>query len=208
MRALIYKDFASAKSTYLLAFGIMLAIAGYSVSHDMTMIIPFLFIYMPMILNTTSFSHEAQSGLPKFIFTTPITRKAYVASKYVIAVFFGALALISGMIIVVLEHMSLEIGLVICAVLFAIPILFSAIQIPFSLKFGDEKGRIIFIATYFLLFATTSYLGDSLIRLINLIQKISQRNACLVAAAIMAITLLFLAASMKIGVVIMKKKEY
>lgn len=208
MKALLYKDMVSAKTTYLLALAIMLAIAGYAVYHGAMIIIPFLFAFMPVILNAASFGNEAQSDFPKFVFTTPISRKAYVASKYILAVLFATMALISGLILFYLEHKSLNYAFVIAASSFAVPIIFSSFQIPFILKFGVEKGRIIVVAAYFLLFAITSYLGDTLSGFIHLVTKISQLNTYVIAGALIAAAILILTVSNNIGVSIMKRKEY
>ena len=56
MKALLYKDLVSGKSTYLLALVIVLVIAVYLTFNEAMVIIPFLFAFMPMVLNTISFA--------------------------------------------------------------------------------------------------------------------------------------------------------
>ncbi len=208
MKALLYKDFVSAKSTYLLALVMILVIATYLTYHGAMVIISLLFVFMPVILNASSFVNETKSDFPKFAFTTPITRKAYVKSKYTVAVLFGIMALVSGFILVYLEYKSLNLALMIGALSFLLPILFSAIQIPFIIKFGEEKARLLVVAANFLLFAVASFLGDSFAGIIELIQNIRQVNAWVIAGLICAVTILILIVSQNIGVAIIKAKEY
>jgi len=208
MKALFYKDFVSAKSTYLLSLAIMVVIAGSAVYRDKIILIPFMFVIMPMILNAISFGNEVQSNFPKFAFTTPISRKTYVKSKYGFAIIFGIVAFAFSLIIFYLEHENLDFALIMGVISFAIPIIFSAVQMPFILKFGLEKGRIIMVATYALLFITMSLLGEYLDGIMGLVQKISQLNSYIVSGFIFAIAVLILVISKNIGVAIIKAKEY
>ena len=208
MKALLYKDLVSGKSTYLLALVIMLFVAFYVTSNGAMILIPILFVFMPMLLNTVSFRNESTSDFPKFAFTTPFTREDYVKSKYSVAILFGIMALISGFILFYHEYESLNLALIIGAAFFALPIIISAIQIPFILKFNEEKGGIIVVATNFLIFALAHFMGDSLGRLIILIQKLSYLNVYLTAGVIFAITIIVFTVSKNIGVAITKRKEY
>jgi len=208
MKALLYKDLVSGKSTYLLALVIVLVIAAYLTFNEAMVIIPFLFAFMPMVLNTISFSKETKSDFAKFAFTTPITRKDYVKSKYSVAILFGMVALLSGCILGCLECVSLNLALIIGMVSFALPIIISSIQIPFILKFDEGKGGIVIVAINLLIFASARFIGDSLGGLINLIQTISKLNIYLIVGIICVITILILTISQNIGVVIMKRKEF
>ncbi len=208
MKALLYKDFVSSKSSLLLSLAIMLVIAIASIYQGMIFVIPFLFIYIPIILNATSFGNETQSNFPKFLFVTPITRKEYVKSKYMIAIIFSVLAFFSSSIIFYLEFNKLNLSLLIGIVTFAIPLLFSCIQVPFIIKFGEEKARIIFVITYFMIFGLSSYLSDKIVKIINFIQEINILNSYLVIGLVFVISIIALLISQNIGVEIVKRKEY
>lgn len=208
MKALLYKDFVCAKSTYLLASIMMIVMAGYAVSQGEIITIPFLFVIMPIILNSISFGIEVQSNFPKFVFTTPISRKTYVKSKYSFALIFATVAFVSSLLIFNLEHENLDFASIIGAISFAIPIIFSSIQIPLILKLGLEKGKIVMVITYAILFTTISLLGEYFDYIMVIVQKISQLNSYLIAGLILGITALILAISQKIGLAIIMGKEY
>lgn len=208
MKALIYKDFVSAKSTYLFVLVMMVALLVYVTYHGVMVIIPFLFVFMPAIINSVSFGNEVKSNFPKFAFATPISRKAYVASKYVLTNLFATLALISGIILFYHEYKNWNLALMVGAVSFAVTIIFSSIQIPFILKFDEEKVGIAIVATNFIIFALSRILGRLVIGLVSLVQTINRFHAYLIAGVIFVITILILTVSQNIGVAIVKAKEY
>ncbi|NMA12876.1 MAG: ABC-2 transporter permease [Chloroflexi bacterium] len=208
MKALLYKDFVSGKSTYLLVLVTMVALLAYVTYHGVMIIIPFLFVFMPVILNSISFGNEVKSNFPKFAFITPISRKVYVASKYVLTTLFAALALISGIVHFYHEYKNWDLALMVGVVSFAVTIIFSSIQIPFILKFDDEKVGIAIVATNFIIFVLSRFLGRLVGGLVNLVQTVSQFHTYLIAGGICVITILILTLSQNIGVVITKGKEY
>ncbi|MGI6462876.1 MAG: ABC-2 transporter permease [Candidatus Scatomorpha sp.] len=208
MKALIYKDFVSAKSTYLFVLVMMVALLVYVTYHGVMVIIPFLFVFMPAIINSVSFGNEVKSNFPKFAFATPISRKVYVASKYVLTNLFATLALISGIILFYHEYKNWNLALMVGAVSFAVTIIFSSIQIPFILKFDEEKVGIAIVATNFIIFALSRILGRLVIGLVSLVQTINRFHAYLIAGVIFVITILILTVSQNIGVAIVKAKEY
>jgi len=208
MKALIYKDFVSAKSTYLFVLVMMVALLVYVTYHGVMVIIPFLFVFMPAIINSVSFGNEVKSNFPKFVFATPISRKVYVASKYVLTNLFATLALISGIILFYHEYKNWNLALMVGAVSFAVTIIFSSIQIPFILKFDEEKVGIAIVATNFIIFALSRILGRLVIGLVSLVQTINRFHAYLIAGVIFVITILILTVSQNIGVAIVKAKEY
>lgn len=208
MKALLYKDFVSAKSTYLFVLVMMVALLVYVTYHGVMVIIPFLFVFMPAIINSVSFGNEVKSNFPKFAFATPISRKVYVASKYVLTNLFAILALISGIILFYHEYKNWNLALMVGVVSFAVTIIFSSIQIPFILKFDEEKVGIAIVATNFIIFALSRILGRLVIGLVSLVQTINQFHAYLIAGVIFVITILILTVSQNIGVAIVKAKEY
>lgn len=208
MKALIYKDFVSAKSTYLFVLVMMVALLVYVTYHGVMVIIPFLFVFMPAIINSVSFGNEVKSNFPKFAFATPISRKVYVASKYVLTNLFAILALISGIILFYHEYKNWNLALMVGVVSFAVTIIFSSIQIPFILKFDEEKVGIAIVATNFIIFALSRILGRLVIGLVSLVQTINRFHAYLIAGVIFVITILILTVSQNIGVAIVKAKEY
>lgn len=208
MRALLYKDFTSAKVSYLLGFLIMLIIGVYAVSRQAYIIIPLLFLYMPIIMNAISFGVDAQVDFPVFVFTSPISRQMYVVSKYIFSIVLAILSFLSCLIVFRLENYDIGLSLIIAALCFGLPIIFSSIQIPFFFKYGVEKGKIIMVAAYFLLFFLSSFLGEYKESVIIKIQEVSQSQPYLIFAFIIGFTLVILCLSIRAGIQILNKKEF
>lgn len=84
----------------------------------------------------------------------------------------------------------------------------SAVQLPFVLKFGAEKGRLIMIITYFVIFVLATFLrgkSDLLMKIANILNKSSILMIC---AGITLTGLLIIGIAVKSSIVIMEKKEY
>lgn len=208
MKALLYKDVVSSKSTYLLLLLMVGVIVGVAITQGAMIIIPFIFAYIPMILGAISFGYESQSEFPKFLFTTPISRTTYVKSKYCFSVLFGMMAFVSGLAVFSMEYGSLDFALIMAATSFAVPIMFMALQIPFVFEYGVEKEGIIMVATYAVLFITIRLVGKHLNRVMNLVQSMNRINSYLISAVIIAGAICLLLISLHISCVIVKRKEY
>lgn len=208
MKAMIYKDLVTLKSTYLVMTAIVVSIIAYATSQNFLIVLPLLFIYVPIILNAASFAMEERADFPKFVFTTPISRRSYVLSKYILAILCSILAFISGLMIYQLESDNLGTGLIIGVVLFAIPILMSGIQISFILRYGAEKGRIIMVAFYLLFFIAVNLIKVLLQQSVERIQSLSLANPYIIAGILFVLTLLLLGVFVKAGEKIVKSKEY
>ena len=84
----------------------------------------------------------------------------------------------------------------------------SAVQLPFVLKFGAEKGRLIMIITYFVIFALATFLrekSDLLMKIANILNK---SPILMICAGITLTGLLIIGIAVKSSIVIMEKKEY
>ena len=208
MKALLYKDLVSSKSTYLLLLIMVGVIAGIAITQGAMIIIPFIFAYIPMILGAISFGYESQSEFPKFLFTTPISRTTYVKSKYCFSVLFGIMAFVSGLAVFGMEYGSLDFALIMASTSFAVPIIFVALQIPFVFEYGVEKEGIIMVATYAVLFITIRLVGKHLNRMMNLVQTMNRINSYLISVAIVAGAICILVVSIHMSCVIVKRKEY
>lgn len=208
MKALLYKDFMTSKRTYLIAVALLIVLGIVGIVNHFVIIIPLMFSFMSIILNSISFGNEKQSEFPKFVFTSPISRNSYVRSKYVLSVISGIVAFILSLIIVYIEYDNIGLSLVIASATLLIPILFTAIQVPFFLKFGEEKGRILMVLIYFALPLATSLLKGKLGDLMDKILNLSQSVPYIIFGVVLLITIAILVISQFIGIKIAKKLEY
>lgn len=208
MKALLYKDITAAKGSYLLALAIGLAICAYGVLNDLLIFIPFIFIFLSLVVSAISFGIDEQAQFHKFIFTTPVSRKSYVMSKYTITVILAALASLVSLGIFNFTNEGFGLTVILAAIIYAIPIIIISIQVPFSIKYNADKGRMLLVAIYFALFALTNYIGSRKADLIGEISSLSKKNPYIIAITIFIIANLILFASFKIAYKLIEDKDY
>ena len=84
----------------------------------------------------------------------------------------------------------------------------SAIQLPFMLKFGAEKSRLIMLITYFVVFVIFSMLKQAS-GLFTKVQGVLKNFSLTdVYSALILVGLIIIAICLKISIRIMEKKEY
>ena len=87
-------------------------------------------------------------------------------------------------------------------------ILMSAIQLPFMLKFGAEKSRLIMLITYFVVFVIFSMLKQAsglFAKVQGVLKNFSMTD---VYSGLILVGLIIIAICLKISIRIMEKKEY
>ncbi|NLA96565.1 MAG: ABC-2 transporter permease [Clostridiaceae bacterium] len=208
MRALLYKDFVSSKSTYLASFLIASALVAYGFSQRNFLFLPLLCVYMPIILNGVSLGAEAQCDFPKFVFTTPILRKHYVRSKYVLPLLFSLLAFVLTFTYLMVMEGFIGPALLVSIAASALPLLLASLQLPFMLKFGAEKSQLIMLATFMVLLAGTSILSGDFQIVESVIRQLLNLNPYLLAGGLLLIILSILGFSLAVSQAIIAKKEY
>lgn len=90
----------------------------------------------------------------------------------------------------------------------AASILISAIQLPFILKYGAEKGRLIMVITYFLIFGLSTLLKTKSDFLAKLMKNFSMYSMPMICLGILAVSILIIGVAVKSSIMIMEKKEY
>ncbi|MSS77134.1 ABC-2 transporter permease [Anaerococcus sp. AGMB00486] len=208
MIALIIKDIATLKRTLLLSFILCIALSVYSIYSKTLIMIPLMCVFMPLILNSIAFGYDVQSKFEQFAFSMPIKKSSYVFSK----LFFSfAFSLVASIIIFILLLIEDKIGIdkiILISILSGVSInLLPAIQLPFILKFGAEKGRIIVMITFLIIFAISNLLGklDIIPNLIDILSFYSFKISIL---SIIILFLVVLGVSIKSSINIMEKKQY
>lgn len=159
MIALIMKDFASTRQSILLAGGLGVLISGYAITRDFPLMIILVSLMLPLILNGIAVGYDSKANFESFAFSMPIKRSDYVLSKYAFALLFGVVGAVTLFAVLLLRaHLPIHTALVPAVATLVVPVLFTAIQLPFMLKYGAERGRVFMVATYFLIFGGTSLL--------------------------------------------------
>ncbi|WP_459541390.1 ABC-2 transporter permease [Parvimonas micra] len=209
MTALILKDIATLKKTLLLTITICVALAIYGIYENATFMIPLICAMIPLILTAISFGYDTKSNFEQYAFSMPIKKSSYVLSKLFFAFAFGLIGSICIFILLTIQNiMTIEYIVFISIITLIASILMSAIQLPFILKYGVEKGRLIMVITYFVIFALSTFLkekSDLITKLAELFNKSSMSMICI---GIVLIGLIMIGLSVKSSIIIMEKKEY
>ena len=209
MTALILKDIATLKKTLLLTITICIALAIYGIYENAIFMIPLICAMIPLILTAISFGYDTKSNFEQYAFSMPIKKSSYVLSKLFFAFAFGLIGSICIFILLTIQNiMTIEYIVFISIITLIASILMSAIQLPFILKYGAEKGRLIMVITYFVIFALSTFLkekSDLITKLAELFNKSSMSMICI---GIVLIGLIIIGLAIKSSIIIMEKKEY
>lgn len=209
MIALILKDIVTLKKTLLLTVTISIAIALYGIYENALFMVPLICAMIPLILNAIAFGYDTKSNFEQFVFSMPIKKSSYVLSKLFFAFAFGLIGSICIFVLLMIKNqMSLDNIAFMTLITLAASILISAIQLPFILKYGAEKGRLIMVITYFLIFGLSTLLktkSDFLAKLMKIFSMYSMPMICL---GILVVNILIIGVAVKSSIMIMEKKEY
>lgn len=209
MTALILKDIATLKKTLLLTITICVALAIYGIYENAIFMIPLICAMIPLILTAISFGYDTKSNFEQYAFSMPIKKSSYVLSKLFFAFAFGLIGSICIFILLTIQNiMTIEYIVFISIITLIASILMSAIQLPFILKYGAEKGRLIMVITYFAIFALSTFLKDKSDLITKLAELFNKSSMSMIFIGIVLIGLIMIGLSVKSSIIIMEKKEY
>ena len=209
MTALILKDIATLKKTLLLTITICVALAIYGIYENTIFMIPLICAMIPLILTAISFGYDTKSNFEQYAFSMPIKKSSYVLSKLFFAFAFGLIGSICIFILLTIQNiMTIEYIVFISIITLIASILMSAIQLPFILKYGSEKGRLIMVITYFVIFALSTFLKEKSDLITKLAELFNKSSMLMICIGIVLIGLIMIGLSVKSSIIIMEKKEY
>ncbi|MBS4899919.1 MAG: ABC-2 transporter permease [Clostridiales bacterium] len=209
MIALILKDIVTLKKTLLLTVTISIAIALYGIYENALFMVPLICAMIPLILNAIAFGYDTKSNFEQFVFSMPIKKSSYVLSKLFFAFAFGLIGSICIFVLLMIKNqMSLDNIAFMTLITLAASILISAIQLPFILKYGAEKGRLIMVITYFLIFGLSTLLKTKSDFLAKIMKNFSMYSMPMICLGILAVSILIIGVAVKSSIMIMEKKEY
>lgn len=213
MKGLLVKDLKLMKmqrNFFLLFIGLFVVFA--IVNEEVAFMIGIVTFGMSMFSLSTISYDEFDNG-SAFLFTLPISRKSYVAEKYVFALLLslGSWA-ITVLLAIVLTKSPASETLVPAAIIFIAMLILQAVMLPLQIKFGGEKGRIALIAVVSLLALVCigigkllEILGVDIFTALDRLPSVSTGVLLIIAVAVVAAILLI---SMQISISIMNKKEF
>lgn len=209
MTALILKDIATLKKTLLLSITLSIALVVYGVYENEIFMIPLICTMIPLILTAIAFGYDTKSKFEQFAFSMPIKKSSFVLSKLFFAFVFGLFGSVCLFVqLVIKSEMSIDNIIFISLITLLASVLISAIQLPFILKYGAEKGRLIMVISYFTVFALSSLLKAKSDLLTNVVEFFLNNSRVMIFLGIVFVSIVIIGMSIKISILIMEKKEY
>lgn len=149
MKGLLIKDCLLLKNIRKVFLFMILSACFCSLAmQDKNFIGGYLMVFFGTVcLSSISYDEMDQGNLT--IFSFPIERKTYVQEKYV----YGLLLLLSALLLstlFLLPWFSWE-SIASNMIMFGIGLLFLAVSLPFQLKYGHEKGRLVMLLVLMIL---------------------------------------------------------
>ena len=173
------------------------------------------FTFVTAIFAITTISYDEFDNGLAFLMTLPVTRKQYVAEKYLLGAGLTAaawgIATITGVICKGVAELQGCLSEKIIDTLIYIPLalLMLAVSLPLVIHFGAEKGRyiamvrwVIIIAVVYILIKTMGLSADAVDAWLNGL------NRGMVLAGVVLFTVIVYMGSFGIGVRLMEKKEF
>ena len=217
MKGLLIKDFKLIKM-HRNYFAMIIAIAFVIslLTEDTTFMLGFISFITSMFTISTISYDEFDNG-NAFLFTLPIDRKKYAAEKYVFGMLLGGCSLFLAIILAIILNLieksdTISNILISGGMLLPFILLLLSILIPFQLKFGSEKGRIVISAVFSIVFLISFVLGKSIgmlgINIAEVINRISLLGAGGLFILIFVISMIVVLFSMKVSISVINKKEF
>lgn len=212
MRGLLLHDLAVMKRqgrTYLV-FLLFFFFLGF-VSGNIEFFGSFLMIYS-VSFGTAVFSYHEQCNWDTYANTLPVSRKQIVGSFYLLNGLFlltgGCIGLAANLFLVLKGEMLLAEGLVMTGAVFTVGILMSALDIPLLLKFGSERGRMIMMSGYAVVFIVFIAAGKWLAGREFSLSGVTDGDVYRFAGAALAAAAVLLFFSYRCSFGIYRKKEF
>lgn len=174
------------------------------------------FISVILAVSTISYD-EFDNGYP-FLFTLPITRKAYVAEKYIISILTIVVSWLLSLVLCFMVDAILEPTvsateiLIMAVIIIPLPVLLMDIMIPVQLKYGAEKSRLVIIAVVgicaIVVYGIIKILEQAGIPLAAIINKLDRIPDAAASPALVVIGIVVTLFSLAISNAIMAKKEF
>lgn len=166
-------------------------------------------------LSTLSYD-EYDNGYA-FLFTLPISRRGYVAEKYLFGglcagAFWLTMTIACG-IYEMRMHPDTDMAawVIGCAVVILVLVMMLSVMLPLRLKFGAERGRIVMliaVAVFFALVALAANVKGSLEALSSGVDLLNRLSPPLILAGVLVLFAAVLAASVAVSFHIMEKKQF
>ena len=143
MKGLLVKDFLlMRKSKYVILFMLFIGIVGGI--NDISFAAGYILMFLAILSLSTISYDEANHGL-NTLFTLPISKMDYVKEKYLFSLIITGI----GFVFVTILGCFSKSGFMETFIILSTALLLLALSLPFQLKEGNEKGRIVLFVVVF-----------------------------------------------------------
>ena len=143
MKGLLIKDFLLMKNYKKIAM-FMLTIGIFVGMNDISFASGYILVFVSILSMSTISYDEANHGL-KTLFTLPISKSDYVKEKYLFSLIITGI----GFVFVTILGCFSKSGFMETLIILSTALLLLALSLPFQLKEGNEKGRIVLFVVVF-----------------------------------------------------------
>ena len=143
MKGLLIKDFLLMKNYKKIAM-FMLTIGIFVGMNDISFASGYILVFVSILSMSTITYDEANHGL-KTLFTLPISKSDYVKEKYLFSLIITGI----GFVFVTILGCFSKSGFMETLIILSTALLLLALSLPFQLKEGNEKGRIVLFVVVF-----------------------------------------------------------
>lgn len=217
MKGLLIKDLKLMKNQKNFFLVILVVIAFLAAGSD-DLSFPMGFTaFIGTLFTLSSISYDEFDNGNAFLFSLPFSRRTYAVEKYIFGAILGCCAWILALLITTVigvfkgVYPDAETALSACFIL-AMMFLILALMLPFQLKFGGERGRIVLIGCIAFLAAAGTLIIKGLelmgIDLLAILDAMPTVNAGILSVIVLLIALLLFGISCLISVGIVQKKEF
>lgn len=211
MKGLLVKDMRMmlGQKRFFLLVLLMAVVLNFSSSMDFV-VYYLTFVCSFFAINSISYD-ESNNGYP-FLFTLPVDRSIYVREKYLFGIILNLSSWLAGMCICFAFHAAknnlsvLTGSIATLALMIPVMLIFNSVVLPLLFKFGSEKGRIVLLCVFGIMFFI-GYMLNCIVDLRELIHILYGYPVSVLALFLVAATVMILAVSYVISVMIMKRKE-
>ena len=143
MKGLLIKDFLLMKN-YKQVMLFMLIIGIFVGMNDISFASGYILVFVSILSMSTITYDEANHGL-NTLFTLPISKSDYVKEKYLFSLIITGI----GFVLVAILNCFSKSGFMETLIILSTALFLLAISLPFQLKEGNEKGRIVLFVVVF-----------------------------------------------------------
>lgn len=212
MKGLLIKDLnlmKAQKNFFIMIIGVSVTLAF--VTKNPSFIIGYMTVFCSMFTLSTISYDDFDNG-NAFLFSLPITRKGYVAEKYVFGLMVSVVAWLSATVVYCIAEGFTTQKIREAALIYIALLLVFALMLPVQLKFGGEKGRVVSIGVIGIIAVVVMVIVKAAeifqIDLEKLLNNLSNLSGDLQVVVALGVAILALAISYFISVAIVNKKEF